>query len=100
MILSWLLGHEEIEVGCVLEIEHTAQSLHAHAIPEGVDIRPGDTVIVHGAPDHVPFGQTLTVACRATVVRANWLGRVVTRMSAIGGMTELYEVGFERSNAA
>lgn len=100
MIANWLLGHQRIEVGCLLEIEHTAQSLHAHAIPEGVDIRPGDTVILHGAPDHVPFGQTLTVACRATVVRANWLGRALTRLSAITGLTELYEVGFERSTQA
>ena len=100
MIVDWLLGRERIEVPCMLEIEHTADSLHAHAIPEGIDIRPGDTVILQGAPDHVPFGQSVTIPCRAVVVRANWLGRMVTQISAVTELTELYEVGFERSKLA
>ena len=100
MIMNWLLGRERIEVPCMLEIEHTADSLHAHAIPEGIEIRPGDTVILQGAPDHVPFGQIVSIPCRAVVVRANWLGRLVTQVSSMAELTELYEVGFERSTTA
>jgi hypothetical protein len=85
-----------VEVSCTVDVEKTPDSLHAHAIPEGIDIQPGDTVLVHGAPGVVAFGERMSLQCRATVVRANWLVRHWTRLTALLELTELYEVGFER----
>ena len=33
-----------IEVPCTLDIEVTPESVHAHAVPEGVKLYPGDRV--------------------------------------------------------
>lgn len=83
-----------IDVPCTVDIEQTAESFHAHAIPRGIEIRPGDRVLVHGAPFHVSFNARVSVPCRATVTRASWLRRQWTHMAGIFELTELYEVGF------
>ena len=83
-----------IEVPCTVEIEHTADSLHAHVDLDGVEIEPGDEVIVHSAPVDVPFGQRIVVRRTATVVRANAAERAWTKLLAYLELTELYEVGF------
>lgn len=83
-----------VEVPCTVEIEKTAEFMFAHAIPDGVAIRPGDSVIVHDAPTEIPFGEKLVVQCRATVVQAGWLERTWTEWTGVFGITELYEVGF------
>jgi hypothetical protein len=85
-----------IEVPCVVDIEQTAESLHAHAIPDGIDIRPGDRVLVHGAPSRIGFGERLQMQCKATVIRATPLERWWTQLTALLEFTALYEVGFER----
>ena len=59
---GWIM--RRIEVPCTVEIEQTPQSLHAHAIPEGVDIRPGDRVLVHGAPSRIEYGSVYRLAVR------------------------------------
>ena len=82
-------------VRCDVEIEQTAQSFHAHAVPDGVALRPGDVVLVHDVPTQVAFGQRLSCECRATVRRAGPLRRFWTRATAIFALTSLYEVGFE-----
>ena len=79
----------------MVEIEQTAESFHAHAIPENIDIRPGDSVLVHGAPSHVAFGSVIRLPCRATVTRAGWLDRLWTQATGLFELTELYEVGFD-----
>jgi len=88
-------GRRKIDVPCLVEIEQTPSSLHAHAIPDAVAIRPGDTVIVHGAPRRVPFGARLSIPCRATIVRAGPLRRAWTHLAALFELTGLYEVGFQ-----
>ncbi len=85
---------DTVEVSCVVDLEQTHDSLHAHAVPEGVELFPGDVVMVHDAPSYVPFGERLTRECRATVTRAGWLGRSWTRLSGMFELTDLYEVGF------
>lgn len=80
----------------MVDIEQTADSLHAYAIPEGIDIRPGDTVLVHGAPTEIRFGEHVTLQCRATVIRAGWLKRQWTKKTGLFALAELYEVGFQR----
>ena len=79
---------------CTVEIEHTAESLHAHVVLEGAEPEPGDEVIVHDAPDHVPFGESRTVRCRATVLRAGPLGRLRAKLEGYLELTELFEVSF------
>jgi hypothetical protein len=87
-------GRRSFEVPCTVEIEHTADSLHAHVDLDGIDIEPGDEVIVHAAPVDVPFGQRIVVRRTATVVRANAVERAWTKLLAYLELTELYEVGF------
>ncbi|MDP2412168.1 MAG: hypothetical protein Q8M26_18035 [Pseudolabrys sp.] len=83
------------EVPCTVEIEHSAESLHAHVELEGVEAGPGDVVTVHGAPTNIPFGERRTFHCRATVTRANALGRLRAKLEGYLELTELYEVGFD-----
>ncbi len=99
MIRDWILGRSRIEVTCSVDIERSFDSLHAHAIPEGIDIRPGDTVIVHGAPTGLGFGERIVTECRATVIRGGWLDRTFTPIIAMFELAELYHVGFEPREA-
>ena len=91
-----MFGRQTFDVTCSVDIEQTPESLHAHAIPDGIDIRPGDTVVVHGALTEVRFGDRVSLQCRATVIRAGWLERLWTQTKAVFELTELYEVGFQR----
>ena len=91
-----MFGRRTIEVTCTVDIEQTPESLHAHAIPDGIDIRPGDTVVVHGAPTAVRFGDHVVLQCRATVTRAGWLERLWIQKTGLFALSELYEVGFQR----
>lgn len=79
---------------CLVDIENTGDSLHAHVDLSGVEVGPGDTVLVHGAPSRVAFGEKGTWRCTATVVKAGRLGRAWTKLTAYLGLTELYEVSF------
>jgi hypothetical protein len=87
------------QVPCTIEIEHTPMSLHAHVDLKGIEIGPGDRVLVHGAPAHVPFGERKTFECYATVERAGPLGRLKARLEGYLELTELYEVGFSEGRA-
>ena len=62
--------------------------------PDGIDIRPGDIVTVHGVPTDIGFGERLVMQCQATVTRAGPLLRLWTEFTAMFELTELYEVGF------
>lgn len=88
------------EVPCTVDIEHTPESLHAYVELDGCEIEPGDTVLVHGAPTHVPFGEKLTARCRAQVTRANRFDQAITKIGAYLELTELYEVGFSDGRAS
>jgi len=89
-----MMGRRVVEVPCMVEIEQSPESFHAHAIPE-FDIQPGDQVLVHGAPARVAFGARMMLPCRATVTRAGWLTRMWTQATSLLELTELYEVGFQ-----
>jgi hypothetical protein len=84
-----------IELTCEIDIEQTWESFHAHAIPQDIDIRPGDIILVHDVPTDIAFGERYTGRRTATLIRAGFLRRVMTRMSGLLELTELYEVGFE-----
>lgn len=88
-----------VEVKCLIDIEQTPESFHAHAVPQGIDIRPGDVVMLHDVPAGVAFGQRITGECRATVIRAGWFARQWTCLMGLLELTELYEVGFAAKEA-
>jgi hypothetical protein len=83
------------EVPCIVDIEQTPASLHAHTDPGGIAIGPGDTVLVHGAPSRIRYGERVRIECSATVVRAGSFGRCWTRLTALFELRELFEVGFQ-----
>jgi hypothetical protein len=92
---DWLGGRETFEAPCTVEVEHTADSLHAYVELDGdIDIGPGDEVIVHGDPIQPAFGEKIVERRQATVRRANWFGRLTARIKGAVELTELYEVSF------
>ena len=88
-------ARQTFQVPCTVEIEHSADSLHAHVELDGnFDIRPGDEVLVHNAPSDIPFGERILVHRIATIVRAGVVERAWTRLAGNFELTELYEVSF------
>ena len=83
-----------LTVGCDVDLERSLDSFHAYAVPDGVDIRPGDRVRVHGLPSRLAFGEVRRFRTEATVIRAGWLRRVWTELVCVFDLTSLYEVGF------
>lgn len=92
---SWLSVAEKIEVPCTIEIEHTADSLHAHVdLKSDLEIAPGDQVQVLGEIPEVRFGEKVVFERRALVTRASPIERFWTKLTARFELTELYEVSF------
>ena len=91
---TWLFGRRETQIDADVDIEKTAESFHAYAVPDGIAIRPGDIVTVHGVPTDIGFGDRLVLRCSATVSRAGLIERLWTEFTALFELTELYEVGF------
>ncbi|MBU6373827.1 MAG: hypothetical protein KJS97_13955 [Alphaproteobacteria bacterium] len=90
-----ILSRQSFQTPCTIEIEHTADHLHAHVeLADGLRPEPGDRVLVHGDPIHIPFGERRVLSRVATVERATWIERLWTRLSATMLLTELYEVSF------
>ncbi|MCA0304207.1 MAG: hypothetical protein LCH95_17515 [Proteobacteria bacterium] len=83
------------EVGCTLDLANTPDSLHAHVELDGSPaIRPGDRVLVHGAPTALAHGETLVTRRRATIERSSWVERLFIKIAAYFGLTGLLEIGF------
>jgi hypothetical protein len=99
MIAQWLSQPRIIEVPCTVDLEQTNESLHAYVELHGVEVRPGDEVIVHDPPDMVAFGERLVCDRRATVVRAGPLKSTMARIAGYLELTELYEVSFSNGRA-
>ena len=93
--LVWFAWRRSIRVPCTLDLEATHDHFHAHASLDGVHVREGDAVLVHDAPDRIPFGEKRTVATHATVRQASWPRRLMTRVVGTSHITDLYDVGFE-----
>jgi hypothetical protein len=84
-----------LEIACTIEMEQTHDCFHAHLVLEGdIAIGPGDSVLVHGEPVRMAFGEKRSERRRATVTRAGPLRRAWTRLSARFELQELYEVSF------
>jgi hypothetical protein len=95
LLFFWLARRFTVRVPCTLDLEATHEHFHAHAELDGLAVREGDAVLIHGAPDHIPFGETRRVATTATVRQASWARRLLVRVLGTSGITELYDVGFE-----
>ncbi len=94
-MIGELLSRTRIETPCTVEVSHTFESLHAHVeLPDGIKIRPGDEVIVHGAPIRVPYGEKMVINRQATVIRATLVERIWTRMTGDLEFMELCEFSF------
>ena len=92
--MTWPFTPRTMDVMCDVDIEKSPLSFHAHAVPDGIAIRPGDVVVVHGVPTDIGFGDRLISQCHATVTRAGPVTRMWTKITAMTELTELYEVGF------
>jgi hypothetical protein len=84
-----------VEIDCDVDLERSDDSFHAYAVPDGIDIRPGDEVRVHGMPSRLEFGERRTFRARATVRRAGAVRRLWTELTDVFELTSLYEVGFQ-----
>lgn len=90
-----LAGPRVITVPCTVEIEQSFDSLHAHAVPEGITLRPGDRVVVNNPPPVPDFGGTTTYETTATIYRAGPFTQLWTEIVAFAELAELYHCGFE-----
>ena len=94
------VGRNLFDVPCTVEIENSPETLHAHVELDGVEVGPGDEVIVHGAPTRAPFGEKIVAHCHATVRRAGPLDRLKARIDGYLELTELSEVGFSEGRSS
>ena len=92
--MSPLVFRRRFDVPCTIEIEHTPRSLHAHVDLEGIEVEPGDSVLVHDAPTGIGFGERAVLRSHATVTQAGLFERLWTKLAAFVELTELYEVSF------
>jgi hypothetical protein len=91
------MSRRAVDVECTVDIALTAESLHAHVTLNGLDVGPGDVVVVHDAPAEIAFGQQIVCRRRATVVRAGRLRRAWTRLAGRFELLSLFEVGFSEA---
>lgn len=90
------IGQRAIEVPCTIDLENTLDSLHAYVELEGVEVGPGDEVLIIDPPTELPlYGERIVCERRAAIVRASWLERLRTHLGSRFELTELYEVGFQ-----
>ena len=90
-----LMFQRRIDATCLVDIEKSPHSFHAYAVPDNVEIMPGDEVLIHDAPIRIGYGEALRRECRITVRRAGPIARAWTRATSVFLLTGLYEVGFE-----
>ena len=92
-------GRRTIDVPCTIDMEQSPDSLHAYVELHGIDVGPGDEVIVHDAPTDIAFGEHAVFTRQATVRRAGPLGRLWAHIEGYLELTELYEVSFSDGRA-
>ena len=90
-----LFSRRKIDVPCTVEVSHKFESLHAHVeLDGGVQIQPGDEVLVHGRPIYAAYGEVITERRTATVTQAGALERAWTRLTGDLEFMELCEFSF------
>jgi hypothetical protein len=91
----WYVMSRKSEVPCTVDLEMTHDHFHAHVDLKGVEVDPGDEVLVRNTPSRIAFGTTTTFVSSAEVKRASWLKRQIVKLTGGTEIHELYEVGFE-----
>ncbi len=91
----WYVATRSRDVRCTVDLEATHDHFHAHVDLDGVEVDPGDAVLVHNTPNKIPFGTVETFESTATVYRASWFKRQMVRLFGSTEISALYEVGFE-----
>ena len=99
MAKPWMAGPRTLEVPCTIDMEQSPDSLHAYVDLQGIDVGPGDEVIVHDAPVTIPFGESAVYQRSATVRRAGPWQRFWAHVEGYLELTELYEVSFSEGKA-
>jgi hypothetical protein len=100
MLMNWTAGGGgTVTVPCTVDIEITPDSVHAWVELDGIEVGPGDEVIIQDAATNLPFGIQHFYHRRAVVVRAGPLERLRARIAGYLELTELYEVGFSTNPA-
>ncbi len=94
MSTIWLFRRRRVEVPCSIEIENTNGNLLANVSIEGVEITPGDEVILHDAPARVARGDRTDMRGRATVILSGRLEQLWARITSYFEFSNLYNVGF------
>lgn len=83
------------DVFCTVRVSHTFENLYAHVeLESDYEIKPGDRVLVHGAPINPPYGEVHTERRLSTVTRATWLERTWTRLTGDLQCLSLLDVSF------
>lgn len=95
-----LVARTREDVPCTVEINNTFEELGAHVrFNNGVTVRPGDEVLVHGAPISIPYGERATFEREATITRASAIERAWTRATGDFEFMELCEFSFSEEAA-
>ncbi len=90
---------DTVDVRCTIDLEQTPDSLHAYVDLQGIDVGPGDEVLIHDAPAGIAFGERVIIERRASVRRAGPLRRFWAHVEGYIELTELYEVSFSEGRA-
>lgn len=81
-------------VNCHVDMSNTSEYLYAHVDLDGLQVGPGDQVLVHDPIVDIPFGEVLSYQRTATVSKAGLLSRLWVYLTARLEITLLYEVSF------
>ncbi len=87
--MTWGAARTTIDVPCTVDLEQTQDALRAYVNLEGIDVGPGDEVIIHDAPTTIAFGQQAIYERRATVRRAGAFQRAWAHSEGYLVVTEL-----------
>jgi hypothetical protein len=94
MIATAMFGRQQFRTRAVLDLEHTADSLHAYVSIDGVELGPGDEVLLIDADSTLRFGERRRRTAIAIVTRAGWLRRQWFKAASIMQLTSLYDISF------
>jgi hypothetical protein len=93
-MMTGLTRRNSIDVPCTVDLAQLPETLHAHVELSGIDIEPGDTVLIHEAPSQIGYGEQRVFNRRATVMRAGRLYRWWVRLTSGVQFSTLWDVGF------
>ena len=81
-------------VQCHVDMSNTSEFLYAHVDLNGIQVGPGDQVLVHDPITDISFGEILSYDRAATVSKAGVFSRLWVYLTARLEVTMLYEVSF------